>query len=532
MPLLTKVEAAIALGISVELLDSFVRKCPKPHGSRKLVATLVDGQQFFAEDELHAFNTYLSEPWPRPPSGGRPNIPKEILDDVRQESHMACAICGHMDNGEIAHIEDVATTLNNSPRNLILLCPNHHTKYDLGWFRPASNITPEVIKAAKLLKRHSRVRMLQAEADHAKRLKSAMVLLRSVEEKLKNVDEKSLTATVYITEVKNLLATVAELEKGSDTKVEEIRATASPEKKLPTKAPKSTVLAAPDVSKNSVKEVRSAIDNAVRVANVDLIDIDEVECPHCEGTGTKGLAGDFCAYCRGAQVVTQAKAEHYDRDDIDEVECPHCEGVGRKGLARDMCVFCHGSQVMSQAKADKYDPEEIDEVKCPHCEGSGRKGIADDLCSYCYGAQMITQAKADKYNHDKIDEVECPHCQGTGRKGIADDLCSYCYGAQMITQAKADKYDRSKIDEVECPHCAGSGKKGRFGEFCAYCHGAQSVSKARAKSYDENAPDEVECPRCEGTGRKGLTDESCALCKGSQVVTQSKKEAYLAKYRS
>ena len=42
-----------------------------------------------------------------------------------------------MDSGEVAHIDAVADTLNNSPDNLIYLCPNHHTKYDLG-YKPSS----------------------------------------------------------------------------------------------------------------------------------------------------------------------------------------------------------------------------------------------------------------------------------------------------------------------------------------------------------------------------------------------------------
>jgi HNH endonuclease len=41
--------------------------------------------------------------------------------------------------------EDAA---DNSPDNLILLCPNHHTEYDLG-FKPRSNVSLEALRAAK-----------------------------------------------------------------------------------------------------------------------------------------------------------------------------------------------------------------------------------------------------------------------------------------------------------------------------------------------------------------------------------------------
>ena len=69
----------------------------------------------------------------------------------------------------MAHIEAVAETLNNSSDNLIFLCPNHHTKYDLG-FKPSSNITLEVVRAAKFVKRSTRQRVLRHEANAIKLL--------------------------------------------------------------------------------------------------------------------------------------------------------------------------------------------------------------------------------------------------------------------------------------------------------------------------------------------------------------------------
>jgi hypothetical protein len=52
--------------------------------------------------------------------------------DVREECHQCCAICGDMNNGEVAHIDPVTDTLDNSPDNLLFLCPNHHTQYHYG----------------------------------------------------------------------------------------------------------------------------------------------------------------------------------------------------------------------------------------------------------------------------------------------------------------------------------------------------------------------------------------------------------------
>src|ERR1700722_16620517 len=144
--LLSKIEAAMKLGISVELLEYFTKKGPKQNETRRLKVRKVDGQGFFDDKELLSYQNYLNEPWPFT-KGSRPPIPEAIKDDIKSEAHHGCAICGHSDNGEVAHIEAVADSLNNSPDNLIFLCPNHHTKYDLG-FKPKSNVTRDVIQAA------------------------------------------------------------------------------------------------------------------------------------------------------------------------------------------------------------------------------------------------------------------------------------------------------------------------------------------------------------------------------------------------
>ena len=104
----------------------------------------------YDEAELLNYQKYLNEPWPRAKEK-RPSIPDAIMKDIREESHRCCAVCGDANHGEVAHIIAVAETLNNSPDNLIFLCPNHHTEYDLG-FKPSSNVTLETIQAAKLIK--------------------------------------------------------------------------------------------------------------------------------------------------------------------------------------------------------------------------------------------------------------------------------------------------------------------------------------------------------------------------------------------
>jgi hypothetical protein len=154
MALLSRIDAALYLGLRVETLDYLVKNCPKSGENKTLKFVKTEQGPIFDEGELSSYLQYLNEPWPMPAKGSRPAIPRAFQDDVKAESHYACAICGHMDNGEVAHIEAVSQTLNNAPSNLIYLCPNHHTKYDLG-FKVASNVTMEEIRAVKLLKRTS-----------------------------------------------------------------------------------------------------------------------------------------------------------------------------------------------------------------------------------------------------------------------------------------------------------------------------------------------------------------------------------------
>lgn len=166
MALLTMAEAAMRCSFSAELIERLTRSCPKRDEERALPFKNVDGAILIDEREFDAYCRYLREPWPFPPKGKRPTIPPYIREDVRSESHHECAICGSMDNGEIAHIDGVAMSLSNSPDDLILLCPRHHTKYDLD-FAPASNVAKDVVLAAKKMKRAARRRMLRSEGNAA-----------------------------------------------------------------------------------------------------------------------------------------------------------------------------------------------------------------------------------------------------------------------------------------------------------------------------------------------------------------------------
>ncbi len=58
---------------------------------------------------------------------------KKIIDELKEKYNHCCQICGHSgldDYGvsvvEAHHIQEFALTQNNSPENIMILCPNHH----------------------------------------------------------------------------------------------------------------------------------------------------------------------------------------------------------------------------------------------------------------------------------------------------------------------------------------------------------------------------------------------------------------------
>ena len=388
MGLITKIEAAMKLGVSVELIEYFAKKCPKSGEKVKLIPVKTELGEMYDESKLIEFNNYLNRPWPLPKKGNRPVIPDAIKEDIKQESYYSCSICGFMDSGEVAHIEAVSSTLNNSPENLIFLCPNHHTKYDFG-YTLATNITIEEVKAAKLLKRKSRLRVLQYEANATKYLSVIISFLKSLESKLKNEENKNLT-TIYLTEMEKITRLIPDLASKSHEQAAKGKLITKTEQAIAAHAPELTKFVCSVATKHSDKDLRSAVNHIVSHTSRIVIDIDEVDCPHCGGSGQTGIVGDLCAYCRGSCVVSHEKYEEYDREKIDEVDCPHCGGSGQTGRVGDICAYCGGSCVVSHEKYEEYDQEKIDEVDCPHCGGSGQTGRVGDICTLCKGSCVVS----------------------------------------------------------------------------------------------------------------------------------------------
>ena len=456
--LLNQIEAAMKLGISFELLEYFTKHCPKKDETRLLQTKAVDGNVFFDDQELIAYQKYLNLPW-HFTKGKRPPIPEAIKDDIKSESHLGCAICGYADNGEVAHIVAVADSLNNSPDNLIYLCPNHHTKYDLG-FKPASNVTLKVIQAAKDLKRNTRQRMMRHEANATKLCLALTTMLKSLKRDFEKGTHTGQMAEVYLTETISLMERLPQLAAEAQEAARADRDIGDTGQLVGKIAPKLMRLSAGVNSNTKESQLRTAVSSVVDAVDHVLLDLDEVECPRCDGRGLTGLVGDLCAYCHGDCFVSTDEAADYDPEAIDQADCPRCEGRGMIGLAGSYCPFCRGSCLVSAERAAEYDEYDLPDKQYPHCQGSGVRGLVSDYCPYCRGDTIVSADKFDAYDLDNIDEAECPHCGGAGVTGLCHDFCAYCRGSQFVTKDKRKKYKSSQIDEVECPPLRGPGCPG------------------------------------------------------------------------
>ena len=125
--LLTDTEAAIYLGITKELLYSYVRYAPK--GDRKLISIQKSGNNFFRTSELNAFDQYLKEPWSKR-GNRRPEIPVYIKRYLDTEIGGHCPVTGKGYPLEYAHIVDYSKSLNHHHHNLIKISKEAHTKTD------------------------------------------------------------------------------------------------------------------------------------------------------------------------------------------------------------------------------------------------------------------------------------------------------------------------------------------------------------------------------------------------------------------
>jgi tetratricopeptide (TPR) repeat protein len=126
--LVSQNEAAVYLGITKELLFSFVKK---GYNGRKLAVNSNINNSFFEIDDLQNWNVFLNEPLINE-GEKRPDIPLSIREYLKVESKGKCARCGSGHRLDNAHINPWAESFSHHPHNLIRLCTDCHTKYDDG----------------------------------------------------------------------------------------------------------------------------------------------------------------------------------------------------------------------------------------------------------------------------------------------------------------------------------------------------------------------------------------------------------------
>ena len=127
---LTPVEAALHLGITIELLFHFTkRNFGKSGGFRALETVEQNGQTRFSLSKLDAFDRSLAGSWSNS-SDDRPAIPKAILDHLRAESRNQCARCGSGIGVDTAHIRSWKDSRSHHPHNLIRICLACHREHD------------------------------------------------------------------------------------------------------------------------------------------------------------------------------------------------------------------------------------------------------------------------------------------------------------------------------------------------------------------------------------------------------------------
>lgn len=485
MPKLTLVEAAMRTGWSIPLLQACTgRGLKRGETWEKFASTGKGADRLVDADDLDRYKDRLAEPWPPGKDGGRPRIPDPVKADVRDESFRECAVCADK-RTEVAHLVAVSKTLNNSPDNLLLLCPNHHTTYDDNdeGCRRSEDLSLETALAYKTVKRATRRRMLQREHNAVLVLSAVIGRIESLQASLALAgDQGGALAKAVAAELDRLLRELPKAYSNAEQAAEHDKSYDASTAFTPTAKFRDAAAAAARPQARQGAARKAAVQRLIAARPSLRLKVDP-DCPHCDGSGQVGLVDSPCPYCHGRATVTADALAAYDPTAIDQHPCPRCNGRGLTGLVGDYCAYCRGACVVTRAKADAYDPADIDEVDCPRCDGRGQTGLAGDPCSYCRGSCLVPRDKAAAYDPALLDETDCPRCHGRGQLGLVGDLCDYCQGSQTVTAEKAERFDETEIRRVGCPACAGRGLA-PGGDFCLLCRGGSFVDRDDADGYD------------------------------------------------
>lgn len=463
---LTEIEAAICVQMSPALLRWFTGHAPKHGSNRKLPYTEKEGEYFYDEDELIAFDGYLKEPWPKPPNSQRPRVPDGITREIVIEANHKCAFCEYTNSGEVAHIDAVHKSRCNHPHNLVWSCPNHHTEYDFG-YKIGTLVKEDHVRVIKEI-------LLGAQLRHWK------TELRTISGFLAIIEELRKIA-VYLnsedfTAVRPKLTTLATGLVEAAIKSAKEDANKTPDKNRSASyvryAQKIAALSAPKASDLApqFEDTAQIIDDATEAY---LEESDLAACPLCRGSGDHNR--HRCPVCRGDGTVPKDQVDGIDLRPYRQVECQLCKGSGDHN--RHECPVCAGVGTTDSAR--EVDLKPFEQVDCPVCKGVGdRNGFE---CTECSGVGTVDTARAEFIDLEPYRQVECPVCKGKGsREGGRE--CSLCRGNGKIDEGLLESVDVSLYESVECPVCLGKGEF-KHGE-CPFCRGGGEVDFGAAENLE------------------------------------------------
>lgn len=459
--LLTEIEAALEVGMSPTLLRWLTKNPPKAKSDRTLPCHVEDGEYFYARQALREFDAFLAEAWPHKP-GKRPHVPAGIREEIKLEAYCECAVCHNMNDGEAAHIVPVAGTLCNHPKNLIWMCPSHHTGYDFG-HRVHATLNRSTVKVIKerLTQLSARIWRIEHRAEGA-----VLSLVKEIEATRSRLAKArdSIGKAALVTHGAHVLSELQKAAKGGGAR--------------------------PSSRGSKLKGLDDFVESVGRAAS--------------RKTSAEG------SVLTAMSEISTAKEKFLAQGSL--VECPACHGNGAYGRY-DTCQVCDGEGVMEAADASEIDPADFREVGCPLCKGKGSFGRYDE-CPVCLGDGSIENRLLEDFDRSDFEDIECPKCKGSGHDR-SDRDCPICGGDGTVEKRALEDLDLAEYDDDQCPLCKGSGHFRDY-DACPVCGGDGSLERRHAHDVDLSDFDLVKCPRCKGRGDNG--DHTCRHCDGSGTV--------------
>lgn len=487
---LSEYQAAQQYKISPTLLRWFCSYSVKKDG-RKLSFTENDGLYYFDKKELADFDAYLRLPWPKSDGDQRPGIPAGINHEVKFEANAACAAC-RTTLGELAHIEPVATTLNNHPHNLIFLCPNHHTAYDFG--HKFANI-----EMAEVVRLKESLLIIQGIywALQSKTVNAYFLLINKLD-------------TLFALKKEDLVGLDnADFEKLLELALKKLRKVGTSGAKLAVKTVVGTVKVADDAPVR--QQVKAFMDIQPQVSAALQADPDLKPCPLC---ATKGYTHQYetCPVCDGEGYVDKDLV--VDLHQYEVLDCQLCKG---KGHTKDFetCPPCGGEGKLTREQVELIDFSQFEFVECLLCQGRG--STAHFLtCPPCNGGGYIPARDVNNVDWTKYELEECPLCKGRGSTPDLDP-CPVCGGEGELSKGWLANTDLSEWQMAKCPVCKGHGYTDFYPD-CPVCVGEGKLARHYLDNINVSDYQPVDCPLCDGHGYT-KKDDSCKPCNGEGKLT-------------